>query len=217
MPITPEEVRNKEFSVTLRRGYEKDQVDEFLALLAEDYQNALSGSASSGDPFAEMGQRVAEILRTAETAAADVRKQADEEGVTFRKRAADKALAIRRQGQEEAEKMVASARAEADTILSEARSLAARLKEEAEQTAQRVRQAAAEERDRLLGDAAGLNERLVAYEKDLRERVRLADEALDMIKSEFLSVDAARDGTAPTPQNQRPGSDGRSTLEQAPA
>lgn len=217
MPITPEEVRNKEFSVTLRRGYEKEQVDDFMTLLADDYQSALNRSTSTGDPYAAMGEKVAEILRSAEAAAADVRARADQEAATFRRRAADKALAIRKQGQDEAQQMVASARAEADTILSEARASAARTKEEAEQNAQRVRQAAAEARDRLLGDAAELNERLVNYEKDLRERVRLADEALEVIKKEFSSVDARRDGSAPTPPVSPSGSDNQSTLEQAPA
>ncbi len=209
MPITPEEVRNKDFSATLRRGYEKEQVDEFLALLADDYQKALDRAAAASDPFAAMGQQVADVMRTADAAAGELRRRAEEDAASYRKRAADKALGIRKQAQEEAEQIVATARAEADKIRSDAVAVADKTKVDAELLARDLLRSADEEKSRIIGDAVELNERLTAYEQDLRDRVARATEAFDRIRDEFPNPDGAtresgRGGEATLQSDLRP-------------
>ncbi|HWC13971.1 MAG TPA: DivIVA domain-containing protein [Actinomycetota bacterium] len=213
MPITPEEVRNKEFAATLRRGYEKDQVDEFLALLADDYQKALDRAATASDPFAAMGQQVADVMRTADAAAGELRRRAEEEAANYRKRAADKALGIRKQAQEEAEQILATARAEADKIRSGAIAVADKTKGEAELLARDLLRSAEGEKSRIIGDAVALNERLTAYEQDLRDRVARATEAFDRIRNEFSNADGGTREPAPPGPEAMPQPDGRPALE----
>ncbi len=203
MALSPQDILKKEFSVTLRRGYEKDEVDEFLLEVAKQLEAAQRSSQAATDPFAALGDQVGDVLRAANETAAKLRSQTEAEAATIRKRAADKALEIRREAQREAEEALAKARSEADTAVGQARADAARMREEAERVASELRADAERERQRIIGDAVQLHERLIAHEQDLRDRVSRIDEAMATIKDALAApvekIASASDDSEPAP------------------
>src|SRR5687767_8862334 len=127
MTITPDDLISKTFNMTLRRGYDKEEVDAFLIELAEDYRNALARSgkgggaaASSADPFSAMGEEVTAVLRTAKESAEALRRKTEEEAEGIRRRAADKAIEVRKQAQDQATSLVESAKKKAEQLTQDA-------------------------------------------------------------------------------------------------
>jgi DivIVA domain-containing protein len=118
-----ERVRAASFRVA-RRGYDRDEVDAFLAWLADELRAAeVGGAGADVDPDAvrreleRVGESTAAILRAAEQTARELRGAA--------KRDADHQLA--------------SARGEAESVRSQAEEFAATAREEAAEEARRVR------------------------------------------------------------------------------
>lgn len=74
MPLTPDEVSNMRFPVVHRRGYDRVEVDRFLALVAEDYSAAIqkiavaaSGGITTEDDIAsEIGQLLEAARKTSQ-------------------------------------------------------------------------------------------------------------------------------------------------------
>ena len=69
MALTPEDVRNKQFSTAKRKGYEMDEVDSFLdqveleigALARENAE--LKGRVAAAEQAAIMGETAARVYR----------------------------------------------------------------------------------------------------------------------------------------------------------
>src|SRR5687768_15765352 len=93
MPFTPEEIETKEF-LSVLRGYDKEQVAEFLRALASDVRKlsdrlaraeeeaaiAKAEAAEQGkDDYSRLGTEVAEILRHAREGAESTRVEAERE------------------------------------------------------------------------------------------------------------------------------------------
>ena len=158
MPLSPEEIKNRDFLVALR-GYDKHEVETFLQEVADQYaelmaelalarQGATSASPLAADPFADLGDHVASVMRAATEAAEQ--RQSDSER---------EAASIRTAAREEAEHAAAEARLELDA--------ASELRIEAEREAAQLRAAAREEVERLRNEAR----QMLHQAKDARETV----------------------------------------------
>lgn len=88
-PLDPDEIERREFLVSLR-GYDRDEVHEFLATIAAGVRDLLGSgggdrprtAAEIGDDFTRLGQEVASLLRAAQESAdrivAEARTEADD-------------------------------------------------------------------------------------------------------------------------------------------
>src|SRR5436190_6449415 len=144
----PAYIRSRQFA-RVRKGYDPDQVRDFLPQLAgwfDDLEVDLASAhaeqlirpapevverPASTDPYSALGERVAEILRTAEQHAERVRTEAEEtaqrvldearrESVRLRERAQKETEAVHQATQEQAEATRRSAQDEANRVTEEA-------------------------------------------------------------------------------------------------
>jgi cell division initiation protein len=169
VPLLPnaEQIRRRMFA-SVRRGFDPDQVRDYLRQVADQVgtlerevrearlqaEAALQQAASrSGrDPYAELGERLAEVIRAADQQAASITRAA----------------------KEQADRLVSEARAEADRVRLDAQSKA----EEARQSGEEALRGARAEAERTLSELvtrkgslveqlASMQERLLAVAKDL--------------------------------------------------
>jgi DivIVA domain-containing protein len=147
-----------------RRGYDRRQVDEFLAHLADDLRSAELGPTPPGDrdpdalrrELERVGESTASILRAAEQTARELRGGA----------------------QRDAEELGRSAAANAARLASEAEEAATSLREAAEEEARRLRLEASERADEAIRSAQGRAESLVA---DAVQRRRLLEARIERL------------------------------------
>jgi DivIVA domain-containing protein len=195
--VTPEQIRRREF-VTTRRGYDVEQVRDYLEQLSRQVeqmeallrtarlQAGAAERAQAGarlDPYQQLSERFAEILRTTD-------------------READR---IRREGKDEADRVLREARTEADRIRLDAQSRAEQAREEAERALREARGQAdrtiaglATRRDALVEQLAAMQERLIGVAHELEVAIeRPEDEAALLASLEAAAADAsAGDPTA---------------------
>ncbi len=195
--VTPEQIRRREF-VTTRRGYDVEQVRDYLDQLATqvDQMETLLRSAQlqagaaeraqsepRKDPYQQLADRYAEVLRTTD-------------------RETDR---IRREARDEADRLLREARADADRIRLDAQSRAEQAREEAERALREARSRAdrtisglATRRDALVEQLAAMQERLVGVAHELEAAIeRPEDEAALLASLEAAAADvAAGDPTA---------------------
>jgi DivIVA domain-containing protein len=165
MPLAPDDVSRKKFSVVFGRGYSRQEVDEFLARISLDYSTAIQKTAaaaegvlSADDDFA---LEIGEVLRVACVSARRIRDKA---------------------------------RAHADSLIEQAEAEARQLREEARISVERERGKVltlAQERFRAVFDAEkDLRERIGALEKLVSEMRKLMEplEVIDLSKPELLDV-----------------------------
>ncbi len=168
--LTPEEIEGRAFRAE-PDGYDRREVDAFLADLAASVRAdraRLAASSAEGDPFAVLGQEVADILRATEQAAARKRAELETE-LGARRAEVDIALEESRQRaereHEQAKRLLVRAQQRADTIVAEAE----------EQARARIRRADVEARQRtdvVVERARRREERLVEAERAAAERIR---------------------------------------------
>jgi DivIVA domain-containing protein len=197
--VTPEQIRRREF-VTTRRGYDVEQVRDYLDQLAqqvEQMETLLRGArlqagaveraqaAPRKDPYQQLSERFADVLRTTD-------------------READR---VRREAKEEADRVLREARADADRIRLDASSRAEQAREEAERALREARSQAdrtiaglANRRDALVEQLAAMQERLLGVAHELEAAiVRPEDEAALLASLEAAAADvAAGDPTKPS-------------------
>jgi DivIVA domain-containing protein len=173
---SPEQIRRREFA-TARRGFDPDQVREYLGQLArqvERMEKMIRGArleAESNaqaqpratDAYAELGMRLAGLVRTAE----------------------EEAERIRREAEEEAERTLGEARADADRVrldaqskAEEAREAAGRALEEARERADRTIAGLDMRRNTLTEQLSTMQARLLAVAKDLECAIDRRDETV---------------------------------------
>lgn len=183
MPFSPEEIKSKDFLVALR-GYDKIEVETFLQEVASEYadlraevtlarEQGRPGPATAADPYAELGDQVASVMRAAADAAAELRTETERE-----------AASIRATAQEEAGRAAAEARLELDAASElrgeaerEAAQLRAAAREEADRTRNEARQvldAAKEARATVEREAEELRDSAMRHEQDLRNKAEQA-------------------------------------------
>src|SRR5258707_437706 len=141
-PLTPDEVAEKTFTLA-RRGYDVDEVEIFLAELADevrstsDKERALLQQLAEAERALErersdrpvldeaaltsaLGAEAASILRAAHEAAAGIRTQAEKDGAAAVQRGREQATVIRREAEGVLAKRQADANAEAAVIIDRA-------------------------------------------------------------------------------------------------
>ena len=192
--ISSEQIRRREF-VTIRRGYDPDQVRDYMeqladqvelmqSLLREARQEAEAAMRANEkprvDPYEELARRVSGVIREADTAAEQIRTGA----------------------REDAERMTVEARTDADRIRTDAQARAEETRASAEAAVQQARAEAdqtimglATRRDALVEQLAGMQERLLAVARDLETTIELDGPATPAVQTEASS--APTDAAAP--------------------
>src|SRR5436190_10553424 len=155
-----ERVRAVSFRVA-RRGYDRDEVDGFLAWLADELRSAEVGAAAGDvDPDAlrreleRVGESTAGILRAAEQTAREIRATS----------------------KRDAENRVTSATAEAERLRSESEEFSTTTRQEIEDETRRVRLDASQRAEETVREAEGRAESIV---EDAMTRRRLLDAQVD--------------------------------------
>lgn len=153
MPLAPDEIQGRKFSVNLR-GYEKEEVDSFLTAVAADYKRALEGSGSNADPYGALGQEVGEVLRFARESAATIKADAEREAESLRSEANEDATKIREAAATEATATMDMAREKATRLRAEAEVRARDAEEETDSLRRRGVEEVADIRRRAAEEAA---------------------------------------------------------------
>ncbi|HEX6843877.1 MAG TPA: DivIVA domain-containing protein [Actinomycetota bacterium] len=208
LPLMPsaEQIRRKEFA-TIRRGYDPDQVRDYLRAVAaqletleKDVRETKLAAASKAN------------LSPGEALAAQVAKeQAEdrpEEAVAdpYERLAARFEEMIRR-ADEEATNVVEEAREESTRILQEARTEADRIRVDAQARAEEARQAgsealakAKEEADRTLGTLAERRETLVVQMQEMQSRLlSVAQDLEGALTARDAAIEETLEQTEPEP------------------
>jgi DivIVA domain-containing protein len=164
--ISAEQIRRREF-VTIRRGYDPDQVRGYLEQLADqielmrvllrdaqaEAQSALRTTAQPRrDPYQQLGERVASVIREADQVAETIKTEAHRDAELVTRDARAEADRLRTDAQAKAE----DARSQAETALRAAR-------EEADRTIAGL----STRRDALVDQLASMQERLIGVARDL--------------------------------------------------
>jgi DivIVA domain-containing protein len=191
-----EQIRRREF-VTIRRGYDPDQVRDYLEQVADQVEQtealirearleveAASRAASEQriDPYAELAARVADVLRGADAAAERTLREAKEEAERILREARGDADRIRADAQASAEEM----RADADRTLRAAR----------EQT-DRAIVGLASKRDELVEQLATMQSRLLGVARDLEATIETSEHAETVREGVSAETPARREGSEP--------------------
>src|SRR5918999_51650 len=166
-----DELGHGRFSIAFR-GYDRDEVDAYVAELEELTRGAeaRSGALSRAELAEMLGDEIGAVLAAAEEAAQAVRESAKKE--------ADEHLLV---SKNEAEKVlrdaltqVAQARDEAEVVLGDKR-------REAELVAERLENAARRRHDEIIQEAVERNKVLEQRERELLDRI-------DALEKAFLSM-----------------------------
>jgi DivIVA domain-containing protein len=176
--LTPEHIRRREF-VTTRRGYDPDQVRDYLEQLAMQVEamermvqesrlqaeSAQKPHASAADPYETLARRVSDLLRSADQEAARIRREAGEES----------------------DRVLREARAEADRVRLDAQTRAEEARAEAERHLRRARERADQtiaglstRRDELVQQLSQMQERVIGVAKELEDAIERRDVGEDV-------------------------------------
>lgn len=132
MPLTPSDVSSMRFPVVHRRGYDRVEVDRFLALVAEDYSAAIQkiavaasgGITTEEDIASEIGELLGAARKTAERIKDKSQAQADnmvaeaDAHARARREAAENDLRERlEEAERERDDLLARARAQAEKTI----------------------------------------------------------------------------------------------------
>src|SRR6266568_2220505 len=191
---TPQSVRKRRFAV-VRRGFDPDQVQSFLDQVAgwieqleselhtaqEELDAAARRADRPVDPYNQLGARVAELMRTAETQAERIQREAEDEAT----RKLDDL-------QTEVDRIRNESRSGAERLLREAEQEAARLQAEATQTLERARAEANSVLASLTGQRDMLVTELRATRRRLSELVGTIDATVDATPAFPLSGPGGR-------------------------
>jgi DivIVA domain-containing protein len=166
MPLTPEDIEGRRFE-TAKKGYDKAQVDRFLAQVAVQYRGALDTSAEEPDPVPEApaatpgaGPSLNDIARSLagpyDEASSDDFSRLGSEVATVLRTAHQSVSMLRRQAENEAAQIRHEADVYAKSVRSDADMYAIEQRRDAEverKEAQRILQEAHEKADAKVADA----------------------------------------------------------------
>ena len=207
--ISAEQVRRREF-VTIRRGYDPDQVRGYLEQLADqielmrvllrdaqaEAQSALRTTAQPRrDPYQQLGERVASVIREADQVAETIKTEAHRD-----------AELVTRDARAEADRVRTDAQAKAEDAQSQAETALRAAREEADRTIAGL----STRRDALVDQLASMQERLIGVARDLESamdvQVAIPDFASikdlrlepDELEGSMQDQDTGPNGTAPS-------------------
>jgi DivIVA domain-containing protein len=194
--ISAEQIRRREF-VTIRRGYDPDQVRGYLEQLADqvelmrvllrdaqaEAQTAVRRTIAQPrqDPYQQLGERVASVIREADQVAETIKTEAHRDAELVTRDARAEADRIRTDAQAKAE----DARSQAETAVRAAR-------EEADRTIAGL----STRRDALVDQLASMQERLIGVARDLESAMDVQVTIPDFSSIKDLRVESDdRDGS----------------------
>jgi DivIVA domain-containing protein len=202
LPLLPsaDQIRRREFA-TVRRGYDPDQVRDYLAAVAQQVEN-LENEARELKLRADTAPRPDTSAVPAAPAAPTAATEADPYE-TIAKRFAG----VLGTADKEASRIVEDAATEASTILQEARAEADRVRLDAQSTAEKARSegemarmSAAQEADRILASLTDRRRALMDDLKGLRGRLLSMADQIDVDRiGEDSQVPKATAKPSPTP------------------
>ncbi len=212
LPLLPsaDQIRRRKFA-TVRRGYDPDQVDDYLKQVAEQVEaletdlrderlNAARQPPSGAEAPAE---RPAAMTMTAPpTAAAPESEEAAYERISKR------FASVLKSADEEAQKLIDQARAESTKLLEDARAEADRIRVDAQANAEQARTTSAaelararEESDRVLGGLEQRRESLLGQMHEMQSRLLAVAQNLEIPDADQVEG-AHTPGEQPTPSPQ---------------
>ncbi|HYI46251.1 MAG TPA: DivIVA domain-containing protein [Actinomycetota bacterium] len=174
MPFSAEEIRGKDFLLTLR-GYDKEEVRAFLEAVASDYK-ALADTARAGedvpnDAYEQLGREVGSVIQAAKQSASDMKRQAEGDAAELRMRADKEAARIR----------------------DAATNAAKRLRDEVDRYAVEIRAGAEKEAADKIKDSHRRLERLQTTEAKVRQRLYSLEAMIQNLRQELDVQEAAGD------------------------
>lgn len=172
MKFTPSDIRDKSFEKNFR-GYDKDEVTEFLKSLAEEFDLLL--------------QEKNKLEKRLEAVEREAKKLKDVEGSLFRtlKTAEDTGAAIIGEANKAAEDMLKTAQEQADSMLNAAKTQAEKMLEEAESKAEETLEALKVNIKGAVKDYESLvNNRLLVI-KNLKRITQDLDDTIDRAEKGF--------------------------------
>ena len=209
MPLTPEDVRTRQFGTTrFRPGYDQREVDAFLELVEEELvdrdlqlQQAMEEQTRWFDPSqeppprpgwqADPGPVNAPAAEGAVSAAARLLEMAEESAASTIAGARQEADEILNRARAEASTILTAARRQAAQLTSEAQALAAQVERSVQERRDDALRPLAEHRDELQRHIAGLQ----AFARECRSRLRAyADQPLPGLDAEPADQQTARIG-----------------------
>jgi DivIVA domain-containing protein len=214
LPLLPsaEQIRRREFA-TIRRGYDPDQVRDYLHQVAAQVET-LEGEVRD----AKLGRAKIEQVTGGQIVTAP-EPQEPSTGTDAYDALAKRFSSLIATADREAEKTLSEAKAEAARILEEARSEADRIRVDAQARAEEARQQgsealvrAREEADRLLSSLSQRRDSLVDQMHQMRTRLLAVAHELEAEMGEGEAPPAA--SSAPSPSSTTLG--GESSREDAP-
>jgi len=153
MPLTPDEVSKKKFSVIRGRGYDRSEVEQYLALVAEDYSAAI--------------QKIAVAANVGMTTEDDI---ASEIGELLRA-ATESARRIKDRARTEADGTIAKAEADARARIEEAEKKCDDLFRRSDAEAKKTLESSERQKNKLVTLAQERYGQLLEHEKELRLRI----------------------------------------------
>ena len=165
-------IRNATFP-SVRRGYDKQEVEKFLSRLADWLETGAEEDDSRSDTvkreLKRVGERTGAILAKAEESAEEIRAEARAEVAS----AHSDAAATRSKAEEEAAEIRAKATADATTAIEDAEARASRIAEEGEKRRRDAESVIADlvsRRNEVVGEIDALRTKLVAAADEHRPR-----------------------------------------------
>src|SRR3954447_863482 len=198
LPLLPsaDQIRRRKFA-TVRRGYDPDQVDDYLKQVAEQVEaletdlrderlNAARQRPIGAETAAEPAPAMAAMAATAppQTAAPETEEAAYE-------RISKRFASVLKSADEEAQKLSDQARAEATKLMADARAEADRIRVDAQANAEQARSTSAaelskarEESDRVLGGLEQRRESLLGQMHEMQSRLLAVAQNLEIPDAE---------------------------------
>ena len=201
MALTPLDIRRNEFARALR-GYSREEVDSFLAMVADEFENLVGENRDTERRLSELEKEVAEyrdlertLMDTLVTAqkASDERKESTErESELIKREAKVRAEQSLENARIEAERLLMEARRQAHAAIEDARQKAHETIETAKKRADELYVAAKNDATALEQQTAALTARRDAFLKNFTAFLQGQMEALSLLEAEPAPVPAPR-------------------------
>jgi DivIVA domain-containing protein len=206
--ISAEQIRRREF-VTIRRGYDPDQVRGYLEQLADqvelmrvllrdaqaEAQTAARRTTAQPrhDPYQQLGERVASVIREADQVAETIKTEAHRDAELVTRDARAEADRVRTDAQAKADRVRTDAQAKAEDARSQAETALRAAREEADRTIAGL----STRRDALVDQLASMQERLIGVARDLESAMDVKVTIPDFPSIEDLREESPeRDGSS---------------------
>ncbi len=210
MPLTPEDVRNKQFTtVRLREGYDEDEVDAFLDEVEAELTRLYKESADLRAQLATAQTRpqsksAPPVPAAPGREAVPGREAAPVQAAASAGDGADAATRILQLAQRTADEAVSEARSKSDRIINEARGQADKMLSEARSRSEVMDREGRERQQAMVGsleqqrvDLERQVENLRAFEREYRTRLK------SYLESQLRDLDVRGDDIGPRATNSR--------------